>query len=295
MPSIAHQVLAAVIPRLRGSAEVVDADALRREIVAARPTTAPAPPTRVRGCDVAPVPGSAFPVYAVTPPGATPGRTVLYLHGGGYVSGADRLHWRYAARLARTLHARVVVPLYPLAPEHTWRDSHEELIALYERVCATSPAGVVLAGDSAGGGYALALAQAVVRRDLPRPSHLLLISPWVDLAGTTPGTEQARARDTWLRLSKLRLYGRWWAGDDDPARPECSPLFGDLAGLPPTLVLCGTRDLLQPQVRALADRAGAAGWDLTYIEKPDLIHVYPILPVPEARPAFLVAVAFLHV
>jgi len=113
----------------------------------------------------------------------------------------------------------------------------------------------------------------------------VLVAPWVDLAGTTPGTEEARSQDPWLTLSKLRLYGAWWAGEDDVHRPEVSPLHGDLAGLPPLLVMCGTRDLLLPQVRELVRRATAAGTSVTYVEAPALLHVYPVLPVPEAGPA----------
>ena len=101
---------------------------------------------------------------------------------------------RYAARLAEALHARVVLPDYPLAPEHTWRDSFEPLVATWP------PAGrrvrrVVLAGDSAGGGYALAVALAVRDRGGPQPTHLLLHSPWVDLTTSTPDTAEFSPRD----------------------------------------------------------------------------------------------------
>jgi acetyl esterase/lipase len=144
---------------------------------------------------------------------------------------------------------------------------------------------VTLMGDSAGGGLALALAQQAAGGPGPQPTGLVLVSPWVDLAGDTPGTEEARADDPWLRLSKLRLYGGWWAGGDDLDRPEVSPLHGDCTGLPRTLVLCGTRDLLLPQVRAVVGRLRGAGVVVDYIEEPGLMHVYPVLPVPEARVA----------
>jgi acetyl esterase/lipase len=88
------------------------------------------------------------------------------------------------------------------------------------------------------------------------------------------------------------LYGEWW-GAGDPGSAEASPLHGDLAGLPPTLLLCGTRDLLVPQSRLLADRAERAGTALTYVEEPGLLHVYPLLPIPEARRAWRQVRAFL--
>src|SRR4051794_6108470 len=234
-----------------------------------------------------------MPGYELCPRGAAPQRTVLYLHGGGFVSGLDRFHWRYAARLALNLGVRVVLPDYPLTPTYTWRDSLPALTGLFERLAVESPHGVVLMGDSAGGGLAVALAQQVGMRSGPQPTHLVTFAPWVDLTGDTPGTEEAARQDPWLTLSKLKLYGSWW-GAGDPRAPEGSPLFGDMSRLPRTLVLCGTRDLLAPQSRALVSRAHEAGVPVSYVEEPGLLHVYPLLPIPEARRAFTQVADFLR-
>ncbi len=295
MPSLQHQLLTRVIPVVRRSREVRDPEAVRRDVLASRTGTEPLPPPRlVRGLEVARVDGYDFPVLSLRVAGSAPVRSILYLHGGGYVGQVDRYHWGYVAALARRLRVRVVVPAYPLAPEHTWRDAHPPLLALTEQVAIESPQGVVLMGDSAGGGLALALAQQLLRRPGPRPTHVVLVSPWVDLTSSTAGTAEASARDPWLRLSKIELYASWWAGDDDLARAELSPLFGELAGLPPLLVLCGTRDTLWPQVAELVRRASAAGTSVTYHEEPGLMHVYPILPIPEARPAMDQVAAWLR-
>ncbi len=286
MPSPTHRLLARVIPVVRRSGEVDDPAKVRREVLDRQARADTSAPTRpLRGCVVTEIGGLGFPVHEVRPEGRAPERTVLYLHGGGFVSGPDRAHWRFVAGLVRDTGARVVLPSYPLTPMHTWRDSHPTLIDLFEQLAIESPGGAALAGDSAGGGLALALAQQLARRPGPQPTRLVLVSPWVDLTGTSPGTEQAATRDPWLTLSKLRLYGRWWAGEDDPARPEVSPLNGAYDGLPRTLVLCGTRDLLMPQVREAVRRAAAAGVLVTYREEPGLLHVYPLLPVREGRDA----------
>ena len=289
-PSLAHELLTLAIPRIRRSGEVTDPEAVRREVLDRQArrgrTTAPRSGGRLlRGCSVAELPDQPFPVFDLRPPGPTASRTVLYLHGGGFVDGIDPFQWRLAARLAVASGARVVLPAYPLTPTHTWRDSHPPLLRLFQQLAIESPQGVSLLGDSAGGGLALALAQQVAASAGPQPTGLALLAPWVDLAGDTPGTEEQRAHDPWLRLTKLRLYGGWWAGDDDVQRPEVSPLHGDMAGLPPTLVMCGTRDLLLPQVRALVARLEEARVATTYREEPGLLHVYPVLPVPEAGPA----------
>ena len=181
--------------------------------------------------EVGQIHGFGFPVHDLRVAGSSPKRTLLYLHGGGYVSPLDGAHWRYVTRLARRFDLRVVLPEYPLAPSHSWRDSHDALVRLFEQVAIESPGGVVLAGDSAGGGYALALAQQIAARPGPQPTHLVLLAPWVDLTDQTPGTVEAAARDPWLKLSRLRLFGQWWAGDDDVTRPEVSPVNGDLTRL----------------------------------------------------------------
>jgi epsilon-lactone hydrolase len=296
VPSLAHQVLTRVIPVLRGSGEVRDPERVRRDVLAAQLKADGSPPRRVAArFDIRRsqrLSGTGMPGYELRTRDAEPQRTVLYLHGGGYVSGLDRFHWRYAARLAEHLGVRVVLPDYPLAPTHSWRDAVPALVELFEQLAVGSPQGVVLMGDSAGGGLAVSLAQQVARRPGPQPTHLVAFAPWVDLTGATPGTEDAARADPWLSLTKLRLYGTWW-GAGDPRAPEGSPLLADPAGLPPTLVLCGTRDLLVPQSRALVARARDAGVEVSYVEEPGLLHVYPLLPVPEARRAFGQVLGFL--
>lgn len=296
MPSFRHQVLTRVIPVLRGSSDVHGTEAvarLRRDLVAAQAEADPSPPPRVaKAFDVRRSEVSGMPVFELRVPGSTPVRTVLYLHGGGFVSGPDRLHWRHAARLARRLGVRVVLPAYPLTPTHTWKDATPPLVDLFEQLAVESPHGVVLMGDSAGGGLAMLLAQQVARRPGPQPTHLVMFAPWVDLTGETPGTEEAARRDPWLNLTKLRIYGSWW-GAGDPPDQEASPLANDVVGMPPTLLFCGTRDLLHPQSLALVAAARDAGVRLTYVEGAGLLHAYPILPIPEARAAFDRVEAFL--
>lgn len=295
MPSLKHCLLARVIPRVRPGAgqDVRDPDQLRRDKLAAQAAAETGPPRRVTTTHrVESVDGYGFPVYSLTVRGSQPRRSVLYLHGGGYVDEADGVHWKYCARLAQRMDARVLLPRYPLAPEHTWRASHPQMLSLFDQIAIESPAGVTVIGDSAGGGYALALAEQLNLRSGPQPTHVVLISPWLDITNSTPGTDEANRRDPWLNLSRLDLAGRWWAGSDDRRCPEVSPLYGELSGLPPTLMFCGTLDTLYPQCRELVRLAGEAGWDLTYVEEPDLLHVYPILPVPEARKALNQTVEF---
>lgn len=299
MPSRRHQLLAVVVPKLRRSSDLDDEPTERARVERWHdgldrgfPTRAVPRFARRFSLVTEQLPGG-FSSYGFVVRGRLPTRTVLYLHGGGYMAPIDPLQVRWAGRLAKALDARIVMPDYPLAPEHTWRDSHDVLVDLAARLAADGD--LILAGDSSGGGLALAVAESLRDRGGPQPQRLLLISPWVDLTMGEPGTLEMDALDPWLFLGKARAYAAWWAGSAaDLGRPEVSPGLGDLAGLPPALMFCGGRDLLLPSCRALARRAGEAGWDLTYVEEPDLIHVYPILPgIPEAKRAWQQTLDFL--
>jgi len=299
MASLRHQLMARVVPRLRKAGEMEDEPTERARVERwhegldrTLPTGSTPRFERRFSVVTEQLPGG-FPAYSVVRRGIAPALAVLYLHGGGYMAPISAWQVRYAARLADDLGARVVVPDYPLAPEHSWRDSHDDLVTLATRLATEGE--LVIAGDSSGGGLALALAESLRDRGGPQPRRLLLISPWVDLTTSTPDTAALDAIDPWLSIGKVRAYAGWWAGiPDDLDRPEVSPGLGALTGLPPALMFCGTRDLLVPGCRLLASRAAEAGWDLTYIEEPDLIHVYPLLPgIPEARRARRRTVAFL--
>ena len=299
-PSLQHEFLAWAVPRVRKSRDLEDVDVERARIERWHATLDRALPTRLvprfdKRFAVEVDDSTDFPTYVITPRGFASERTVFFVHGGAFMAPIDPFHIRYAARLATSLRARIVMPDYPLAPEHTWRDSFDPMTDLAERWCK-EPGGTLLYGDSAGGGYALALAIALRDRGGAQPTRLLLHSPWVDLSASTPETVQVAEVDPWLFLGKLHAYAEWWAGSpEDLDRPEVSPALADLAGLPPALMFCGTRDLLVPGCRLLARRAGEAGWPLTYVEVPDLIHVYPLLPfVPEARKAWRQTLGFLR-
>ena len=300
MPSRVHAVYARVVPRVRKAGEMRGDEATERARVEAWHATLDRtlPTGAVRRFDrrfaVVTEDVAGFPTYVITPRRRTPARTLFYLHGGGYMAPISAWQVRYAALLADAIGARVVLPDYPLAPEHSWRDSFEPVAALAAR-WAGEPGGIVLAGDSSGGGYALALALALRDRGEAPPTHLVLHAPWIDLTTSTPETDAYDEVDPWLFKGKMRTYAQWWAGrPEDLGRPEVSPGLGDLTGLPPALMFYGTRDLLAPGCRLLRRRAAEAGWDLTAVEERGLIHVYPLLPyLPEARKAFHQTVGFL--
>ena len=295
MPSRRHDFLARAVPKLRKSRELDD-PALERARVERWHATMPSAGERALPTSLVPLFGRRFSVvteqldgyavHTITPRHTAVTATLLYVHGGGFMAPIDPFHLRFVCRLAHRLGFRVVMPDYPLAPEHSWRDSFDSMLSLATRLAGDEDP-LLIGGDSAGGGYALALAIAMRDAGGPSADRMFLLSPWVDLSTSTPETPEFAARDPWLFLGKIKLYAEWWAGsEDDLTRPEVSPALADLHDLPRTLMLCGTRDALVPGCRLLARRAAETDWDLTYVEEPDLIHVYPLLPgVPEARRA----------
>lgn len=285
MASFRHRLVVAYLRAVKRKQAMTTPASLRRSIGQRRQTDRPDPPRAVRRrvhierCDEL-----GFPVYTTRSRRGDSGRWIVYTHGGSYVNTLVRQHWKLIAVLAERLAATVVVPDYPLAPEHTWRESFSKMVDLAGRVAADAPSGCTLVGDSAGGGYSLAVAQRLAARGVT-PLPLVLIAPFVDLTMADPEALAVDPVDPWLSVPGLREAGRLWAGADDPGRWEVSPLFGRFSGVGPMLIFSGTRDVLNPQAHDLADRASSAGAAVVLVEEAGLVHVYPLLPIPEARPA----------
>lgn len=220
---------------------------------------------------------SAFagvPCDVLTPPGHPgDGVTLLYLHGGGYVVGSAGAYRGLAGRLGAALGARVVIPDYRLAPEHPAPAALGDSRGVYAAVLAKGAARVVVAGDSAGGGLALALAMALRDAGRPAPAALGLICPWVDVRPELTGTRPPAPREPLLNRRITRAWAQAYvsggAAADDP---RVSPLLGDLRGLPPIVVHSCADDLIAGDSRALEARARAVGAPLTHTVLDGLWH-----------------------
>jgi monoterpene epsilon-lactone hydrolase len=282
MVSLKHRAMEWLVKRNPGELLVRDLEELRALRVLRQDEVGEAPPPELaERLDLSSYDHEGMAVHVLAPRGRPAERTIFYLHGGGYVGHADPQHWRYAERLSDHVSARVVMPAYPVAPRSTWREAHPLVAGLFRRVAAESPDDLTLLGDSAGAGFALALAQQMVAESGPLPGRLVLISAWVDMSSRDLNLPD----DPWISRDYLALCARLWAGDDPLTIPALSPLLGSFDGLPPMLVLCGTKDVQLPQARALVAAAQAAGIPVTYVEERGLLHDYPVLNIPEARRA----------
>lgn len=224
-----------------------------------------------------------FPCHTVTPRGRRTERSALYLHGGAYVSEIATQHWALISRMADA-GVRVDVPLYGLAPRHTYRDAYPFVTTVYQELLAEVEASAItVVGDSAGGGLALGLAQTLGQAGVPQPRRLILMSPWLDLTVSNP--DIGTVDDPWLSPPGLIEAGKAWAGGDDPTGPRLSPGNGVLAGLAPMDVYVGTREIVLPDALLLRDRAAAEGAELELTICEGAVHVYPLIPAPEGRAA----------
>ena len=217
--------------------------------------------------------------------GQRAGGALIYLHGGAYVYPMVAGQWGIVEGLIDRTGLPVIIPDYPLAPNHTAAEAFDFVQPIIDEAQAEFGR-VILFGDSAGGGLALSL--AMQRRDTGarQVDGLVLYAPWVDVTMTNPRIEEVQGRDKILRVPGLAWAGRAWAADLDPTDPRVSPLYGDPAGLPPMRIFQGDADILGPDTIEFARKAARAGVDVRLRVEPDGFHVYvlsvPIIPEAEA-------------
>ena len=222
-------------------------------------------------------------------------RTVVYVHGGGYVIGSPATQRAITSHLARAASARVIVPDYRLAPEHPWPAGLDDALA----VCAATAqrhGSYALAGDSAGGGMALCAAQRLRDDSGPLPDALVLISPWLDLSNSQPSHAERAERDPMLRGAwadeNVRVYV---AGQGEPEDARWSPLFGNQRGLPRTLIHVGSEEILHDDAVALAAAMRETGVPVTLTVFDGMWHEFHMhaSTLPRAREAVGAIAAFL--
>jgi monoterpene epsilon-lactone hydrolase len=217
--------------------------------------------------------------WVVAPRAATPTVRVFYFHGGGYVHPLTSDYWRLVRALTRAP-AEVVVPAYPLAPDHTLAEVLPRLVRLVEAL-ADDGLPTVLMGDSAGGALVLAVARQLAERGGTAPSANILLSPWLDATLDEDEVAALEASDPMLAESGLRAAGRWWAGGRDPSDPLVSPVNAGLTGLAPTHLFIGRHDILRPAVDEFAANARRDGLELHVHEVVAMFHVWMTRAIPE--------------
>ena len=264
----------------------------------APPTLAELRATFVPGDRLHPVPDDVLvtdvdaggvPAHWLAAPGADAGRVLLFLHGGGFELGSVRSDGELASRLGRASGMRVLFPEYRLAPEHRFPAAIDDVVAAWRWLRGdqgVSARSIAVAGDSAGGGLAVALLVATRDAGEALPAAAVLMSPTVDLTSSGASMTERVDQDPISTPAMLRQFAADYLAGADPKTPLASPLFAALSGLPPLLIQVGTADLLLSDSERLAAAAADAGVDVTLQVGEGLPHVYQLLlGTPEASAA----------
>jgi monoterpene epsilon-lactone hydrolase len=234
--------------------------------------------------------------WTVTP-SADASRVILYLHGGGYVSGSIASHRSMVSELGLASGARTLALGYRLAPEAPFPAAPDDAMAGYRFLVESgiAPRNIVLAGDSAGGGLVMATLVALRDAGAPMPAGGFVISPWVDLEQTGPSIAAKEAADPMIGKAYLDDLASKYLNGADPRLPRASPLLADLHGLPPLLIQVGTAETLLDDATRLAAKAGAADVRVTLSAWPEMIHVWHLFHarLREARDAIAEAGAWM--
>jgi len=288
MPSFLSRLMPPLM-LMRGSKKIFSTEAATLAHVAElalRPTSFSPPKKMDRSFALSVTRWHGWPVYEVRPKDSTPTRCAIYIHGGAWIREITSAHWKLIAELVTATRTRFLVPIYPLAPVGTAATVVPQIAELAMEVCANSGADAsFIMGDSAGANIALAV--AMHRRDHGEPAfrNTILISPALDLHFTDPLIRQIEPLDPMLALPGIRAAANLWRGDLPLSDPWVSPMLGKLDKLGPMTMFSGTHDAAHGDAIRFSQLARAAGIPLHFEVADHMLHVYPLMPIPEGKQA----------
>jgi acetyl esterase/lipase len=223
------------------------------------------------------------------PVGTTDNRAVLYLHGGAYTMGSCTTHRALASRIAIASQTPALLPEFRLAPEYPFPAALEDGVAIYRWLIeqGISPQKMVVAGDSSGGGLAIALTVLLRDKDVPLPAAITCLSPWADLELTGESLTTRAQVDPMCSLEESQYHAVHYIGKHDAQAPLVSPIYADLHGLPPILIQVGDREILLSDAIRLTERARKDGVDAELEVWDGMWHVWHLFAryVPEGQRA----------
>jgi len=231
----------------------------------------------------------------LVPDGSDPAKVILYVHGGGYVSGSCSDHRGIISKFAQRTGVSCLVYEYRLAPEHPFPAAVDDSVKVYQWLISSDykPENILIAGESAGGGLCLATLLALKDQNIQLPVAAVAISPWTDLS-CSGESYHTKNRVSPAPLNSWFVFSSHYVGANNATNPLVSPLFGDLKGLPPILLNSAVDDELYDDGEKFYQKAKSAGVDITFRPGYGMVHCYPLLApmFPEATEAMNEIVAF---
>jgi acetyl esterase/lipase len=225
-----------------------------------------------------PASANGVPGEWITAPNSSDAATIFYLHGGGYTIGSVNTHADMVSRICRASGARAFSLDYRLAPENPFPAAVEDATKAYRWLLGQGirPESIVISGDSAGGGLSLATLLSLKDAGDPLPGAAVLLSPWTDLLATGESMKTRKAADPMINPDLAIQGAIQYHGATPASDPLVSPLYGDFHGLPPMLIQVGDAEVLLDDSTRVAERAKAAGVDVTLEVWDEMIHVFQI-------------------
>lgn len=223
------------------------------------------------------------------PKAAPDGKVLLYLHGGAYVVGNCRTHRQMVSHIARASGINALVPEYRLAPEHPFPAAIDDAVGVYRSLLADgiAPADIIIAGDSAGGGLTVAALLALRHAGEPMPAAAVLLSPFLDVTASGESATTRAAQDPWFEAKDMAVVVRNYCDGENLRNPLISPVFANMAGLPPMYIQVGDDEILLSDSTRLAANIEEAGGEVELEVWPEMWHVFQLFigKMPESRKA----------
>ena len=242
-----------------------------------------------------------FVMEYLKPKQAVTGRVILQLHGGGYIGPMKNIYRRFAVKYSQiSFGADVLTPDYRVAPEHPYPAALEDAVASYQWLLDKGYYGeqIIVAGDSAGGGLAMALCMYLKDHKMPMPGGIVAMSPWTDLTASGESYETNYEKDPLFGNTRESLiYVNDYAGDHDKMDCYISPLFGDFRGFPPMLIQVGSLEMLLSDSVSVAAKAREQGIRVRLSIYEGMFHVFQMayLNIPESKKAWAEVGKFIDV
>lgn len=214
-------------------------------------------------------------IYTLKPENKNQNKYILYFHGGAYMAAMEQYHWEFLEKVIEQTGYTVIVPDYPLAPKYTYKDVFDMVIPFYQEIIKDiKPENLIMMGDSAGGGLALALEEELTQKNIEVPNKLILISPWLDVTMSNPEIDNIQPKDKQLNKDTLKLAGIAYCGLNSMESYLINPINGPIKELKNVTIYTGTNDILNPDSNLFSNKCKEQRIDIKLKEYEEAEHIW---------------------